>query len=260
LGTDADGREHNAIRSGATTVNARTWQVQFRPERSGDIVIFANRTRNQVGAATRNEQLTLRGQRLTINSAVSEWTHWATNEARITVVTNQHANDVWVRMPDGRDVTLTRQGTGSGNRTWSATITNVSFPLLVRASESSTGRAVDAQTTLWEIGGDTGPIGTNQILHVGSPSHANRTVGQQVTFVVETTDDVTAVMIHGSHGSSNWIQSSTRNNVRNTREWVVQVQLNPTIPQNQVDAWFTVEALSGTGTVSAQTSSVRITR
>jgi len=258
---DANGREHEARRIGPTAIAARTWEVTFRPERSGNVTVFANRTRSTIGAAQRTESITMSGQRLTINNTNATWTHWATNEATVTVNTNQFANDVWVTMPDGRNITLNRVGTGTGNRTWQATITNVSFPLLIRASENATGRSIDAQHTLWEVGGTGGPSGVTSIINVSSPSHHTRRVGETVTFTVETSSDVTGIMISGTHGSSNWISSGSWSTGRGTLEWNIPVQINSTIPQASVTAWFTVEVWgSGANTETTTTGNVVITR
>ena len=256
---DANGREHTAHRIQPTTIAARTWEVTFRPERTGTVQVFANRTRSTVGAALRNHNLSIQGQRLSILEARSHWTNWGTSEAQITVVTNQFAQDVWVTLPDGRNISLNRQGTGSGNRTWSATITNVSFPVQVRASESSTGRAIDAQHTLSSIGDDHNVDTSTRIINVGAPSHSNRRPGDIVTFRVETSADVTALNIFGNHGSSDWLTHSNLT-AHNTRIWYVDVFLNPTIPQNQVTASFTVEAIGNFAATTATTQSITITR
>ena len=256
---DASGREHTAIRIEPTTIAARTWEVTFRPERTGTVQVFANRTRSTTGAAIRNHNLTIAGQRLVINEARSHWTNWGTNEAQITVVTNQFAQDVWIVLPDGRNISLNRQGTGSGNRTWSATITNVTFPVQVRASESSSGRAIDAQHTLNAIGDDHNVDTGTRIITVGAPSHSNRRPGDIVTFRVETSPDVTSINIWGNHGDSGWLHHSNVS-PQNTRVWYVDVQLNHSIPQNQVTASFTVEVIGNFATTTASTQTITITR
>jgi hypothetical protein len=259
---DANGREHTAIRSHPTTIAARTWEVTFRPERTGSVQVFANRTRSTVGAALRNHNLTIQGQRVSILEARSHWSNWGTNEAQITVVTNNFAQDVWVRLPDGRDISLNRQGTGSGNRTWVATITNVTFPVQVRASESSTGRAIDAQHTLNSIGDDHHIDTTSRIINVGQPSHFNRRPGDTVTFRIETSADISSLIILGTHGSSEWLTNNIHSTLtpHNTRVWYVEVRLNHTIPQDQVTASFTVEGIGNFGNPTTTTQSITITR
>lgn len=127
---DVDGNRRNASPSGAPGVSSRNWTVSFVPPRTGAANVFANITNENAGAATRTEQITVQQQTAQIlNPTTARWagdvsvTGWRTIIVEAT--TNSATEHAWVRLPNGTTQSMSRTGTGTGNRTWRVEIFDV---------------------------------------------------------------------------------------------------------------------------------------
>jgi hypothetical protein len=113
-----DGREYDASRS-STASNSITWTVNFVPERSGTVSVYANSSRTSSNAARRTEHITVRGTgggsgNGSILSASANG--WSNNHLIIRATTNSNTNSVWAEV-EGRVVQLSRTGAGGSNNT-----------------------------------------------------------------------------------------------------------------------------------------------
>jgi len=124
---DINGERRNASRTNQTA-NAQTWSVSFIPPNNGVVRVYANTTNTTTGAVTRTETLNVTGQTISFVSAHASWqtTSAQPNRVRVEVVTNAIVERVWVDLPGGNRQRLTRHTGGgtTGNRTWSAYISN----------------------------------------------------------------------------------------------------------------------------------------
>jgi hypothetical protein len=140
---DVDGTRRNAT-AGAGNASGRNWTVTFVPPRTGTVNIFANATNENAGAATRTEQITVgQNNALILNPTTARWTDTWSGSWRgvvVEVTTNQFAEQVWVRLPNGTTHSLSRvTGSGVNNRTWRVEISDVgnATSLEVHVSDAS---------------------------------------------------------------------------------------------------------------------------
>jgi len=226
---DVDGNRHNAQRT-QNAATTRTWTVTFNPRRTGQVQVFANATDTATGAATRNENITVRQQRAEFTAGTA---HWSTgNNVTVEVTTNQWAERVWVEHL-GQRLELNRQNWGStGNRTWRVEINNVSSAtsnLQVRASERTdalntnlNNLSADASRTVsitgW--GGDSGSQNVSLVQGNGWlwSVQAQHLHNDEVRFTLNTTTNVTGVFIQGRNAHPHGAGTFT---IDLPRSWVV---------------------------------------
>ena len=249
---DIDGNRHNATRTGQATAATRNWNVSFNPVRSGSVRVYANTTNNAEGAATRNETLTVQTATATIRNANAWWTNnnqWNNQgEVTVEVTTNYGVQRVWVDF-DGRRVRLNQSsGSGTNDRVWRGTLTNVwhTSNLTVRASLTANYNN-DATQTVNISGGGPG-FGNNNQMRVTSGGHwlssawvSNWNTGNNwVTLQLTVSSDVTSLWVDGHHAqrinNTQWSVSVPNWN-NNHRSFNVEVQRSGGREWGSVSTW-----------------------
>ncbi|MDR0273390.1 MAG: hypothetical protein LBI27_08760 [Clostridiales bacterium] len=252
-----DGREINASRSN-TSSSTRNWTVTFNPSRSGNVVVFANTTRTETGAASRNENISVG----TWNASIvgTPTASWITSSTlRITVTTNQHAESVWVVVPGNSNrVELTRTNSGSGNRTWSVDTWSgsTSSGTISVGVSSQTGNvhnlSADDTRSIWSTTNNS----SAQILNISPSRSQSIHSGGIAEFRVTTSSDVHTLQASG--WGSNFTVETYRNRTLNdgTIEWLVWAQ--PLTGQTTSSTTFTITARNNNGQNVSETLSVFI--
>ncbi|MCL1884107.1 MAG: hypothetical protein FWF81_10200, partial [Defluviitaleaceae bacterium] len=244
---NVDGTEFNATRT-STTATQRNWSVTFNPVRTGNVTIFANSDRTETGAVTRTENITV-GNVTTqiVGTPTAHWLAGQNNQLRINVTTNDQANSVWATLPDGQRVQLSRQNSGTGNRTWQADtwttfghgghhdpITGQWIPaggtwnITIHASnQTGTNAPSDTSrniTTGWQGGHQTGNLGV--VYSISPSAHQHIARGSSVTFSVRArgTDLQLSVQEPGHFSATRSVQ---QNHGDGTITWSVTVHALP---------------------------------
>lgn len=144
---DVDGWEVSARSIAPNNATTRTWEITFNPQRTGTVTIYANTSRQALGAVSRQESITVRGQNVDILHAQATNIGGTSNETRVRVTTNRYAESVWV-ITNNRTIHLNLVRGGTGNREWEAVIEGAALPMQVRASASRNHIGVDAEFTI----------------------------------------------------------------------------------------------------------------
>jgi len=254
---DADGREFNATRT-TTTTSARNWRVSFTPQRTGTVRVFANATRVEAGAATRNVSVTVGGtggndwddgDAQIVGTPRATWVDRDTT--RIDVTTNRYAETVWVTVPgDNRRFVLERMNSGTGNRTWSTEVWDIRSGNIVVSASSSRGNVnnltAESTRTIRAEDADDGYI-ISVAREVGVSR--NLRIGDWAEFRVVTSTEVDDLEVTGSGGRlqhNDMFFADNRN--RNERTWYVPVL----IQSGRGDTNFTVRAYVGNTRVDSR--------
>jgi len=253
-----DGNEFNATR-GTTSGTTRNWTVTFNPVRSGNVQVFANTSRTETGAASRNEHITVGA----VNAQIigTPTAHWidGNNRIRVQVTTNEAANSVWVMDPWSNQRRFLSR-TSAGANTWSVDITDGQFwgnnpwdqwdpwnnqwgNLVVHAS-SQTGSNAPSQDSrnISTPGWGGGNQGTGNIQNI-SPS-GTQTVptasGGTRTFTVTTwgTTQLWAQPFASGTGITTNVSGGEFQGGNNHRTWTVSVHVPAGTPVGAYDIWL----------------------
>lgn len=252
---DVDGREHNATRS-STAGHQRTWTVTFSPARSGNVTIFANSTRNADNAVTRTQNITVAQATAqiigtpTATGGVWDGQFW-NQQTTINVTTNAHAQTVWAVMPGGNRVQLNRTDSGTGNRTWAATVhdPNLGATIVIGVS-NQTGNVNNLSADDTRTITRTGFAGGGNILHTQA-AQTQVARGTDVTFWITTTTNVNGISVPNVPGVGTLVAGPTSTIQGNQIVWTVTMRIDAGAAQN---SWtnFTVHALFNNQIVASQ--------
>jgi len=262
---DVDGREFNAHRT-TSTASARNWSVNFSPNRTGTVRVFANSTRTETGAATRNETITVGG------SGSGSGNNWSDGDAqiigtptarlvggdttRIEVTTNRYAETVWATLPGNQRISLHRTNSGTGNRTWETEAWDISSHGSILISVSSVRgninnlHADDTRTVNRSSWGND--WGSGQIFRTahwsGGTGSRNVRRGREAEFRVTTSTDVTIIDVNHQHGI---VRDAYRvgGSSGGEQEWFLAVEIRNSAPNT---VHFTVEAFVGSSRVDTR--------
>jgi hypothetical protein len=259
------GTRINAVRSG-TTVTQRTWTATVHPATTMDVVVHANATNVTQGAAVRNVRIDVGTARATIHSARAEWD--ATNSARVTVYTNQHAGRVWIQMGGGtpRQFPIAnRQNVGGNQFRWVlSNIHDPTVPIRVFVSESTTGAMTQANAdAFWDIPGIGGwADGTGVgMIHSATATPMSINLNQSLTanLTVVTAGNVTEIRTRSSFAGGVWDTRNTgfTNNADGTRTWSFPAWLG-TVPSGSSHT-VTFEVQARTSTAASWSATTNIT-
>ena len=230
---DVDNREFTAIR-GTTTATARNWTLEFHPNRTGDVTVFANNTRTETGAARRTERITVGGTSWGYGDARIVGTPSAVNDGNgvmIEATTNRYAERVWATLPGGRRVELHRIGTGTGNRTWEVWATNVSSGTITVSATTQVSGTLNNLTAddTRNATRTTGTTGTGRIISGEHWSGSEVDTGDTIDFRIRTDRNVHDLFIEGTHVRSYSIVSGPTLRTNNEYEWRVRVRIRDDI-------------------------------
>jgi hypothetical protein len=250
---DVDGREHTANRTNTSATN-RTWSVSFSPGRTGTVTVFANATRNEAGAATRNESINVGSAFNATIVGTPTAVRLEGNNTRINVTTNNHTETVWVVMPGSSTRhQLNRTNSGSGDRTWSIELWDSlnSGDIVVHVS-NATGNInnLTADNTRAITRGNVS--GTGHIISVNHWNNSSRNAsrGGHTLFRVVTSPSVDRLEVRSSnHGRVEVIERQSTHN--NEREWYVEMSISNSAPVGG-QVTFTVEAFVGSSRVDTR--------
>jgi hypothetical protein len=256
----ADGREHNATRTSGTSTN-RNWTVTFNPGRSGNVNVFANTTRNEAGAATRRENITVGNVRAQIIGTPTATQIGGTNNTRITATTNEFAETVWAVMPNGDRRELSRTSSGTGSRTWSVDTWenwgqwNLNWNIVIHVSNQSGSihsvNSDDSRTIT-----RTGNLAVG-IVSISPSTSQNTPSGGTATFTVTTSPDVMLSAWLSTVSTGQSVAHPTADFIRwnnNGMEWEVRV------PTAGVSAGARIDVTLGVNShLHGQTSASTIT-
>ena len=230
---NVNGTRTNATRT-TQTASSRTWTVTFSPMASGQVRVFANATNTATGAATRNENVTVRTQNVAIvGTPAVNWVNWTnSNNIWVEVTTNQFAQRVWVELPDGRRPQLTlHSGLGTANRVWRGYIENISnlSQVNIRVSETNnfnTDYSRNVTISGVRHGTNAAQQGNMTITTPNQGWMSNATIthsgqGSTATITVNTFSNSNVDFLYVT--TPNNVTFSLQRSNTNTNQWTVQV-------------------------------------